>query len=365
MAEDYGTAAPFQHHYFHTDYQGTISLVTDDSFNPRTPANDQNELSDAFGQPRLLNGAIDPQWGGNDVTRRRYINQEDLLDAQLIDLNARLYDPELGKFLSPDPIIADTADSQTWNPYDYATNNPMSDEDPTGLCPTGTECVPVPGRAPTEIHGGSGILIIGGGVARMLQGEAAGLVRRAFANPVGVAGRALTDLAARLSNTPEYALGAAVGAEEVSAAAVAVSIAVTVATATAAALYPTSTAANDTCANGTCVLNAQNNQEQGQSQGDTAKSGDKPASTPTGQRGSPLDVEPGTNEPTTIGDRDYTRHALDRMQGRGVPPSAVEDAIQNGQSAPGNTPGTTVHTGQNGVTVVTGAGGQVITVIPK
>ena len=78
----------------------------------------------ASGQPRLLNGAIDPNWGGNDVTRRRYINQEDLLDAHLIDLNARIYDPALGKFLTPDPIIADISNSQAWNPYDYAGNNP-------------------------------------------------------------------------------------------------------------------------------------------------------------------------------------------------------------------------------------------------
>ncbi|RMO60356.1 YD repeat-containing protein [Pseudomonas amygdali pv. eriobotryae] len=94
-------------------------------------------------------------------------------------------------------------------------------------------------------------------------------------------------------------------------------------------------------------------------------SGDKDASTPTGQRGSPIDVESGTNEPTEIDGREYSGHALDRMQGRGVPPSAVEDAIQNGKSSSGNTPGTTVHVGSNGVTVVTNSGGRVITVIPK
>ncbi len=96
-----------------------------------------------------------------------------------------------------------------------------------------------------------------------------------------------------------------------------------------------------------------------------ANSGDKDPSTPTGQRGNPLDVAPGTNQPTSIGDRDYSGHALDRMQGRGVPSSAVEDAIQNGQSSPGNTSGTTVHTGSNGVTVVTGEGGRVVTVITR
>ena len=98
---------------------------------------------------------------------------------------------------------------------------------------------------------------------------------------------------------------------------------------------------------------------------DAANSGDKDSTTPTGQRGSPIDVKPGTNEPATIGGRDYTGHALDRAQGRGVPPSAVEDAIQNGRRSPGNQPGTTVHTGSNGVAVVTGDRGQVITIIPR
>jgi RHS repeat-associated protein len=93
--------------------------------------------------------------------------------------------------------------------------------------------------------------------------------------------------------------------------------------------------------------------------------GDVASSTPTGQRGSPLDVSPGSNKPTNIGGRDYSGHALDRMQGRGVPPSAVEDAIQNGARTPGNTPGTEVHSGSNGVTVVTGNGGRVVTVITR
>jgi hypothetical protein len=93
--------------------------------------------------------------------------------------------------------------------------------------------------------------------------------------------------------------------------------------------------------------------------------GEKDSSTPTGRRGSPLDVAPGTNSSAMIGGRDYSGHALDRMQGRGVPPSAVEDAIQNGASKPGNQPDTTVHTGENGVTVVTGSRGNVITVITR
>lgn len=93
--------------------------------------------------------------------------------------------------------------------------------------------------------------------------------------------------------------------------------------------------------------------------------GDKPATAPTGRKEGPITVAPGTNQPTKIGGRIYTGHSLDRMQGRGVTPSAVEDAINNGEATPGNTPDTTVHTGRNGVVVVTGSSGQVITVIRR
>jgi hypothetical protein len=96
---------------------------------------------------------------------------------------------------------------------------------------------------------------------------------------------------------------------------------------------------------------------------DNSSEDEKPASTPIGRRGEPIDVKLGTNRPATIGGRVFTGHATDRMQGRGVPPSAVEEAIQNGEARPGRGPGETVHIGANGVTVVTGSNGQVITVI--
>lgn len=89
---------------------------------------------------------------------------------------------------------------------------------------------------------------------------------------------------------------------------------------------------------------------------------DSGAKAPVGRRKHPIIVKPGTNKPAKINGRDYTGHSQDRMQERGIPPSAVEDAIINGSSSPGNTAGTTVHTG-DGITVVTGGKGQVITVM--
>ncbi|WP_194714289.1 RHS repeat-associated core domain-containing protein [Noviherbaspirillum soli] len=88
-----------------------------------------------------------------------------------------------------------------------------------------------------------------------------------------------------------------------------------------------------------------------------------PASTPVGKRGSPLEIKDGTNSPTNINDRQYSGHALDRMQGRGVPPSAVEDAIQNGVKAAGNKPGANAYTsGENGIQVIVNDSGRVVTV---
>ncbi len=45
----------------------------------------------------------------------------------------RVYDPRLGRFLSPDPVVGDPGSSQSWHAYSYVGNIPMSFTDPTGL----------------------------------------------------------------------------------------------------------------------------------------------------------------------------------------------------------------------------------------
>ena len=56
---------------------------------------------DAFGKPRNVNGTADATFGASSTEPRGYINQEMLPEAQLIDLNARYYDPFLAKFMAP------------------------------------------------------------------------------------------------------------------------------------------------------------------------------------------------------------------------------------------------------------------------
>ena len=41
-------------------------------------------------------------------------------------MNGRIYDPVLGRFLSPDPIVQSPGYSQSWNRYAYVFNSPLS-----------------------------------------------------------------------------------------------------------------------------------------------------------------------------------------------------------------------------------------------
>jgi hypothetical protein len=93
------------------------------------------------------------------------------------------------------------------------------------------------------------------------------------------------------------------------------------------------------------------------------------ASTPVGRRGNPLNVavpegRTALNSPTTINGRQFSGHAIDRLQGQGIPPSVVEGAIRPGNAIPGKVAGTTAYyDSANNITVVTDtASGRVVTV---
>ncbi|MFD7342630.1 RHS repeat-associated core domain-containing protein [Streptomyces violascens] len=53
-------------------------------------------------------------------------------DTGLTNLGAREYDPNLGRFLSVDPIL-DPSNPQSINGYAYSGNTPVTSSDPTGL----------------------------------------------------------------------------------------------------------------------------------------------------------------------------------------------------------------------------------------
>ncbi len=63
---------------------------------------------------------------------RGFTGHEHLRDFCLINMNARLYDPVLGRFLSPDPYVQAPEFTQNFNRYSYALNNPLKYTDESG-----------------------------------------------------------------------------------------------------------------------------------------------------------------------------------------------------------------------------------------
>ncbi len=86
------------------------------------------------------------------------------------------------------------------------------------------------------------------------------------------------------------------------------------------------------------------------------------ATAPVGRLGSPLTVPRGTNAPAVINGRQFTGHALDQMQGRGLTPSVVEDTIVNGAQSAGREGATIFETNQ--ARVILNPDGSVKTVMP-
>ena len=61
-----------------------------------------------------------------------FAGHEDLEDIGIVDMEGRIYDPEVGRFLSPDPNVQYPDSTQGYNRYTYVNNNPLSLSDPTG-----------------------------------------------------------------------------------------------------------------------------------------------------------------------------------------------------------------------------------------
>ena len=106
-------------YYVHLDHLGSIAAVTD--------AN-KNVVSRYAYTPwggRLL-------LSGTNITDRGYTLHEHIAAFGLIDMNGRMYDPVLARFLSPDPYVQAPDFTQSFNRYTYCWNNPFSYTDPSG-----------------------------------------------------------------------------------------------------------------------------------------------------------------------------------------------------------------------------------------
>ena len=109
----------FIHYFTFTDQVGSILKAVDTNGTERFSA-----TYDAWGRQTVtLNelGLI-----------RGYTGHEMLADFGLINMNGRVYDPLLGRFLSTDNFVQEPNSTQNFNRYSYCLNNPLKYTDPSG-----------------------------------------------------------------------------------------------------------------------------------------------------------------------------------------------------------------------------------------
>ncbi len=115
--------------YLHGDHLGSVSAATG-------------------GTGTLLSRQAYSPWGalragGGDITQTTLDCTGQRRDGTgLLFYNARYYDPQLGRFVSPDSVAPDKGGPQTRNRYSYVLNNPLKYVDPSGRCfenPQGNE----------------------------------------------------------------------------------------------------------------------------------------------------------------------------------------------------------------------------------
>jgi len=120
-----GTGATGVIHYTATDNLTGSNLTT-------TASDAKEELLDymSFGTIRI------DQKAGSYSDQRKYGGHEYDANTNLSYMDARYYDPAIGRFLSQDPNFLDSSfdltDPQDLNSYAYARNNPVKNIDPDG-----------------------------------------------------------------------------------------------------------------------------------------------------------------------------------------------------------------------------------------
>jgi RHS repeat-associated protein len=123
-------------HYILSDHLGSSTVVTDAS-------------GGEVGTMKYYPYGAERSTTGQMVTDKLFTGQQKEPQAismlGLYNYGARFYSTLVGRFVSPDPLIASPGDPQTLNRYAYVRNNPLVYVDPSGLlaafvCGAGMNC---------------------------------------------------------------------------------------------------------------------------------------------------------------------------------------------------------------------------------
>jgi RHS repeat-associated protein len=133
-AERFSSGSTVNMQYFVLDHLGSVATIA--AINPTTGAvTPTSQAYDAWGKMRVATTGADDMACSlppASLSTRGFTNQEQMADVCLDNYNARIYDPQIGRFMSADTEIPDAYHSQSYNRYTYVENGPLSYTDPTG-----------------------------------------------------------------------------------------------------------------------------------------------------------------------------------------------------------------------------------------
>ncbi len=322
--------------HFSVDHLGTPRLITDGNRNrlayhvyypfgeEATTFNQDVERLKFTGHERDLNNLFGP-------------------DDDLDYMHARFCSPQTARFLAVDPAGGDAGKPQSWNRYAYVQDNPLLYTDPNGkVLGFGFQAAEY---LDSKIEQAESFLF------SLTPGGGAGIMADTQIGVTADLARSVTDLL-RVGHASGEALGSGAGALETS-------LALGGDTLRVAAIAAPLAGAGRSVAARTLAREA-GAVDASAFVGRRSVLGGQGAHTPQ-LRNAPY--QPVRNAPGRIGGRQYSGHAFDQMQNRGLTPSVVENTLKVGQRTPGNQPGTLkVFDVENNVTVILNARGAVITV---
>ena len=116
-----------QYYYLHRDYLSSIVAITN-----QYGTIVEKRHFDAWGTAVKIMDGQGQVLNQLTFTDRGYTGHEHLQGINIIQMNGRLYDPYLRRFMSPDNYIQDPTNTQNFNRYGYVWNNPLKYTDPSG-----------------------------------------------------------------------------------------------------------------------------------------------------------------------------------------------------------------------------------------
>jgi len=145
--------------HYHLDHLGSVRMVTNDVTLPaHAQAVSEHEYY-PFGTTITKTYQEQLNWADPHIDSMRFAGQwRDFLGILNVDnteyvdyMHARYYDPNLGRFLSVDPIRGNADRPQSWNRFVYVHNTPITESDPTGRCGEAPEYIGPPKRCPQDV----------------------------------------------------------------------------------------------------------------------------------------------------------------------------------------------------------------------